>query len=44
MDTMLLMEMELKDSTVRLCEGCSEAVVEELIRELSRLNRLNSGV
>ena len=45
MDTMLLMEIELRDRTVRLCEECADVVVDHLIRELARMEgELNSGV
>ena len=44
MDTMLMVDVELRDRTVRLCEECADVVADHLIRELARMERLNHDV
>ena len=44
-ERMLIVEVELKDSVIRLCESCAEMVVDELTRELFRMKQLlGSGI
>ena len=44
-DRMLIVEVELKDRIIRLCESCADMVADQLTRELFRMKQLlESGI